>query len=446
MKLWKITLILTTLALLSGPRGRAEGGEQPWQNLGTIPVTKPSDNPLAEPVILPGNESSTTSDNAATPSAPLLDLTEKGHLAELQQQLLTARQDYRQALARNPDDAALRERYAWFLYANGYHDKECLRLLEASLRQDNASNPVGLFNAIVEVREELGLPATPLKKPAGVSSRITASSGHRNRSKAAASGGGSSKNVVKADMEPVESFKHWVFVPSYNTTFFNKGRQNWHEEDAQLYYQVNRRLTIGGEIDLLQRPPAGSNTYYSAMASYYLTKYLEVHGKISICPDPTFLATQIYSGGVIYQALPRLGVLLDYQRYNFIQGPIDQISPGLVYNFNDNTYLMGRYTRGWAFYNLEYNYYSTALSLGLPGDRKLILSFAYGTDPDAEVGASGTGVTSLSPAYTYSVFFNQPLTRDMNLFAGITYVYRETQSGNPLYEQLTPTIGCAVKF
>jgi len=210
---------------------------------------------------------------------------------------------------------------------------------------------------------------------------------------------------------------------------------------------VNRRLILGGEIDIMERPPSGTNIYYSALASWYLFKTLELHGKISICPAPTFAATQIYSGGAAWQALPRLGLLLDYQHYNFIWGPIDQINPGLVWSFSDESWLTLRYVRGWAFYNLEYNYYSAALNIALPGKRRLTMAFAYGTDPDAQIGADGTTQTNLSPAYTYSLFLTQPLTRDLNLFAGIQYCYRLTKyGGGELYEQITPTLGCTLQF
>ena len=209
---------------------------------------------------------------------------------------------------------------------------------------------------------------------------------------------------------------------------------------------MNNRLTVGGEIDILERPPSGTNTYYSGLASYYLWKFLEVHGRLSICPAPTFAATQIYSGGLIYQAAPRLGLLFDYQHYNFLQGPIDQLNPGIVWNFTDESSLALRYTRGWAYSTLEYNYYSAALNLGLPGRRKLTMAFAYGTDPDSEIGANNSNVASLSPAYTYSLFLSQPVTRDLTLLAGVQYVYRLKESGGELYQQLTPTLGCSLKF
>ena len=382
-----------------------------------------------------------------TISSPPLGLFQMAQLSESQVQLVKAREQYKAALQQNPGDMALRAKYAWFLYSNGFHDKECLRLLEMTLQSGATSDPVSCFNAIVEVRDELGLPSTPLKQPAGYVRKAPRKVSPAIPSRIARSGKSpdQEKRVVTPE-EDVESFKHWLLIPSYSYSFFNEGRQGWQEEDVQLYYRVNKKLTVGGEVDILQRPPSGTNIYYSALASYYLWKYLEVHGKISICPAPTFAATQVYSGGLIYQAMPRLGLLMDYQRYNFIQGPLDQLNPGIVFNINDDNSIVLRYVRGWAFYDLEYNYYSAALNLALPGKRRLSLAFAYGTDPDAQIGADGSNVTTLSPAYTYSVFFTQPITRDLNLFAGIQYCYRLTENNNPLYQQLTPTLGCSLRF
>ena len=433
-------MLIAVMALVStGAAIQAEPGQtnQPPEDRDPIVALPPSDPETFEPMV------------EQTISSPPLGLFQMAQLSESQSQLVKAREQYRAALQEHPEDPVIRSRYAWFLYSNGYHDKECLRLLEKSLQGGSAPDPVSFFNAIVEVRDELGLPATPLKKPVGYVRMTPGKSSAMARDNSSAQGRGKlapGKKVIEAEPTAEDTYKHWLLIPSYSYSFFNEGRQGWQEEDVQLYYRVNRKFTIGGEIDILQRPPSGTNIYYSALASYYLWKYLEIHGRISICPDPTFAATQIYSGGLIYQAAPRLGLLFDYQHYNFIQGPIDQLNPGLVYNFNDENSIAVRYVRGWAFYNLEYNYYSAALNLGLPGKRRLSLAFAYGTDPDAEVGANGNNVTSLSPAYTYSVFFTQPVTRDVNLFAGIQYCYRLTSDNAPLYQQLTPTIGLALKF
>jgi hypothetical protein len=255
------------------------------------------------------------------------------------------------------------------------------------------------------------------------------------------------KSVESAEPQPEEErIRHWVVVPTYSFVFFDNGRPSWQEGDIQLLYQFNRTLMLGAEIDIMERPPPGTDTYYSTLASYYPAKSLELHGKITISPAPLFAAKQIYAGGLEYQIMPRLGLLLDYQRFNFIQGSIDQIKPGLTVGITDGTSITLRYVRGWAFSSLEYNYYSAALSLGLVRNRRLSLAVAYGTDPNAEIGSGGSTLTSLSPAYTYSVFYTEPLTRGLSVFIGVQYVNRLMQNGNPLYTQLTPTIGSAWKF
>lgn len=422
--------ILALIAAVAWPASLlAEGGDPLWQ------VGEPL--PLANPTL--GDDKA---EAYPSPSPTSLSSTQVGELAEGQLQISKAREQYAQACAENPEDSSLREKYAWFLYSNGYHDRDCLLLLETTLQSEKCSDPVRFFNAITEVRSELKLPATTLPKPKPPATPVR--SGKRMGTNIPGKQAGVSKNTVTP--ERTDRFRHWMFTPYYDYSFFNKGRQGWQEEYAQLVYRANERFLMGAEVDVLERPPSGTNVYYSALASYYFWKWLETHAKVSICPSPTFAATQIYSGGVICQALPRLGVLLDYQRYNFIQGPIDQINPGLAYNFTDDTALVLRYVRGWAFYDLDYNYYSAALNLGLPGKRKLTLAFAYGTDPDSEIGANGSSVTSLSPAYTYSAFLNQPITRDISLFTGVQYIYRLKESGGQLYQQLTPTVGCSLSF
>ena len=410
----------------------AEGGDPLWQPSVRIRLEEPSPNPAAimPEQVAPGQEAATQ---------PGIGHRERAELLVQEQRIEAARDEYRQALEASPGDDDLRERYAWFLYSNGYHDQECLRLLTASLDSRSPGNPTGLFNALVEVGDELGIKTPPSKPPQETLPLSVKSHADTPPRKSAVEA-----KTVKPEVQ--ERVRRWTFTPYYDYSFFNKGRQGWQEEYAQILYRVNNRLTVGGEIDILERPPSGTNTYYSGLASYYLWKFLEVHGRISICPAPTFAATQIYSGGLIYQAAPRLGLLFDYQHYNFFQGPIDQLNPGIVWNFTDESSVALRYTRGWAYSTLEYNYYSAALNLGLPGRRKLTMAFAYGTDPDSEIGANNSNVASLSPAYTYSLFLTQPITRDLNLLAGVQYVYRLKESGGELYQQLTPTLGCSYKF
>ena len=83
------------------------------------------------------------------PDTSALGIYEQAELSASLQQIIKAREKYSQAYHQNPEDSRLREVYAWFLYANGFHDKETLRLLERCLKEGNSTDPAGLFNAIV---------------------------------------------------------------------------------------------------------------------------------------------------------------------------------------------------------------------------------------------------------------------------------------------------------
>jgi YaiO family outer membrane protein len=257
--------------------------------------------------------------------------------------------------------------------------------------------------------------------------------------------------VEPVEVIEAEELKRWILVPSFSWSFFNKGRESWTQEDIQLMYRVTKTFLIGAEINLMQRPPAGDDIMYSAFVSWYPWKFLEVHSKLSFTPDPDFSPDQIYAGGFEWQVMPRLTLLFDYQQFNFAtQGPIgpgsiEQLKPGLTLWYNDDIFLTFRYARGWAFNDFGYNYYSGTLNWGnLPGGGRLTVGFAYGTDPDLDFGTNETG---LSPAYTYSLFYRQPITKDLSVFGGVQYVYRLKQDSNEeLYQQLTPTLGLIWAF
>lgn len=257
--------------------------------------------------------------------------------------------------------------------------------------------------------------------------------------------------VRPVDIVQEESFKRWIIVPSFSWSFFNKGRESWQEEDLQVMYRFTKTFLLGAEIDLMQRPPAGDDIMYSVFASWYPWKFLEVHSKLSFTPEPDFSPDQIYAGGFEWQVMPRITLLFDYQQMNFsTQGPvgpgsIEQLKPGVTLWYNDDIFLTFRYARGWAFNDFGYDYYSGTLNWGnLPGGGRLTVGFAYGTDPDLDFGTNETG---LSPAYTYSLFYRQPITEDLSVFGGVQYVYRLREGGREeLYQQLTPTIGLIWKF
>lgn len=251
--------------------------------------------------------------------------------------------------------------------------------------------------------------------------------------------------------EPEVPYKRWTIVPLYTITAFNDGRAAWQEEYLEILYQPWRNLIIGTSIDIMQRPPSGTDILYSGLASWYPVKYLELHTKLSFCPDPQFSPDQIYNGGFEWLVAPRLLLLFDYTQYNFSSvapigpGSIEQIKPGFSWWFTDDIFLTFRYAHGWAYNDDNYNYYSGTLNFwNMPGGGRLSVGLAYGTDPDLDFG---TGDTSLSNAWIGSVFYQQPVTENFAVVAGLQYVYRlrENNSGQ-LYQQWSPTIGGVWKF
>jgi hypothetical protein len=241
-------------------------------------------------------------------------------------------------------------------------------------------------------------------------------------------------------------FKRWTIVPLYTFTAFNDGRAGWQQEYIEILYQPLSNLILGTSVDIMQRPPSGTDILYSGLASWYPVKYLELHSKLSFCPDPQFAPNQIYNGGLEYQAAPRLLLLFDYTQYNFSSvaplgpGSIEQIKPGFSWWFNDDVFFTFRYAQGWAFNDDNYNYYAGTMNFwNMPGGGRLTVGLAYGTDPDLDFG---TGDTSLSNAWIGSLFYRQPITESFALIAGLQYVYRlrENNAGQ-LYQQWAPTIG-----
>jgi YaiO family outer membrane protein len=190
---------------------------------------------------------------------------------------------------------------------------------------------------------------------------------------------------------------------------------------------------------------------YSFNASWYPLKKLEVHGEISYTPDADFLPNEIYSVGLRYMLNPQVSLLFDVEQLNFdsdfpaFEDDITQIKPGVSFWFTEKSFVTFRYTHGWVHSQVDYDYYSAAVTIGdMPYNGQLTLGFAYGTDPDLDFGLTGA---TLSNAYILSIFYKQPINPDLSVFAGVEYVYREhPNNGGQLYQKITPTIGLSWKF
>jgi len=248
------------------------------------------------------------------------------------------------------------------------------------------------------------------------------------------SSAGASADLGVEEAVPVEK---WALIPMFSFSSLS-GRPSWEEYDTQLFYKIKPNLTIGGEVDVRNRPPAGTDTLYSALVSYSPWKQLEVHGEISLGPNVSFSPQQIYQVGFELRPLSKVSFLLDYQHFNYHTGQIDQVKPGITYWFSDETFFTARYAHGWAFGDTQYDGFGGRLNLGLPGKRRVILGYWHGSDPERDIGVSNTIAVK---GDAYSLFFQQPLRRNLDLIVGVEYEHHPHS-----YNRTTGTVGFSLKF
>jgi YaiO family outer membrane protein len=263
---------------------------------------------------------------------------------------------------------------------------------------------------------------------------------------------GSPAETIPIEQTQDEPANPWTLVPSYSWSFFNKGRDSWQKESIDLYYYLAaEKLLLGASFDRFHRPPNGDDIVYGFTATWYARPDLELHGEISLTQDADFLPNERYSVGLQYRLNQQIGFLFDVEHMEFgsyaptWENGLTQIRPGLSYWFTEKSFVTLRYTHGWVHGEADYDYYSAKINFGdLPRDGQLSIGLAYGTDPDLGFGTIGT---ALSDAYTFSIFYKEPINPDLSIFAGVEYVYRlRPDNGRELYQMWTPTIGLSWKF
>jgi len=262
-----------------------------------------------------------------------------------------------------------------------------------------------------------------------------------------------SDGITSPEQLGIDPAYQWTLVPAYSWSFFNKGRDSWQEESLDLYYYLEKeKVLLGTSIEIMHRPPSGTDIMYGLNASWYALDNLELHGGVSLTQDADFLPSERYSLGLQYRLNQDLGLLFDVEQLNFgsyapewEDDGITQIKPGISYWFTDNTYMTLRYTHGWVHDQADIDCYSAKVNFGdLPRDGQLSIGVTYGTDPDLEFGTNGT---TLSDAYTFSIFYKEPIKPNLAIFAGLEYVYRfQANSDREVYQMWIPTIGLSWKF
>lgn len=235
----------------------------------------------------------------------------------------------------------------------------------------------------------------------------------------------------------MDATERWVFVSLFSHSGLSNGRDDWNEAEFELAYRVNPKFILGGRADVRDREQA-TDTLYSALFSYQARPDFEWHGALRLTPDADFAARQTYAAGLEWRSSPRVSLLLDVERLNFSEGPVDQYKPGLTYWFTEKTYLTGRYTYGRAFHEERYDAGSLRLNIGLSDDRRLIFGIAHGADPEKDPAVPGVILTT---ADSYSLFYHVPLRPSLELIVGAEYEDRRD-----IYHRTTATVGFVRRF
>ena len=244
-------------------------------------------------------------------------------------------------------------------------------------------------------------------------------------------------DAAPPETPPQEPSAPWTLTPLYSHSGLSGDRSDWDTLDLQLLRRVTPQLILGVVVDAQRRPP-DTDVGIGGSFSWYPLRTLEWRGAATAVPSASFLPRQTYTTGVEWRAGTLISMALDYKRQNFSDGPINQWTPALTLWFSDETWLTGRYTRGRAFGEEDFNAYAILLNLGMPASGRLTLAYAHGTDPEKDPGIPGVILTN---ATTYAAYYRFPLRRGFDLIVGAEY---EDRPG--IYTKTTGSVGFNASF
>jgi YaiO family outer membrane protein len=239
------------------------------------------------------------------------------------------------------------------------------------------------------------------------------------------------------DALPASAAEPWTLTSLYSHSRLSGGRPDWNSVDVRLLDQATPQLGLGVFVDAQRRPP-DTDVGYGGSFSWLPLRTLEWRGAAMAVPGASFLPEQTYATGLEWRANALLSLALDYRHQSFSEGPINQVTPAVTVWFSDDTSLTGRYTRGRAFAAQDYDAYAFVFNAGMPGEGRLTLAFAHGTDPEKDPGIPGVILTTATSYYAY---YRLPLRHGFDLIVGAEY---EDRPG--VYTRTTGTLGLNAKF
>jgi YaiO family outer membrane protein len=231
----------------------------------------------------------------------------------------------------------------------------------------------------------------------------------------------------------------WTLTTLYSHSWLSGGRPDWDTVDVRLLDQATPQLGLGVFVDAQRRPP-DTDVGYGGSFSWLPIRTLEWRGAAMDVPGASFLPEQTYATGLEWRASALISLALDYRHQSFSEGPINQVTPAVTVWLSDDdaTSLTVRYSRGRAFAAQDYDAYAIVFNAGMPGDGRLTLAFAHGTDPEKDPGIPGVILTTATSYYAY---YRLPLRHGFDLIVGAEY---EDRPG--IYTRTTGTVGLNAKF
>lgn len=238
-----------------------------------------------------------------------------------------------------------------------------------------------------------------------------------------------------AQMEAPVANDDWTISTLYTHSSLSGGRGDWDELDTSLYYRFNPKVV--GSIRLDARQRSGDTDLIKEIGvEVYPSPRWDFRASIAHVSDPDFTYERAAALGVTWHASPRLDLLLDAKRYEFADGNITEVRPGVGVQLAANTRLTATYIHGSAYGQRSYDGGALRLDQTFANRSRLSLGVATGADPERAT----TGVL-LSRSKSASVYYQFPVRQNMEIIVGAE---REWRSGS--YNRTGVSAGLVVRF
>ena len=225
----------------------------------------------------------------------------------------------------------------------------------------------------------------------------------------------------------------------YGRSFLDGGREDWDDFDLELVARLNPNLIVMVGSNARRREGETDVMYRTSLA-YFPNKTLELHWGLALTPGADFSARQKHNIGLEWRGNSRVSVGLDLERLNYDAGPVDQVTPGVIFwlSEDDRTFFNAAWTFGHAFHDRYFDAQNLKLVFGLSGNRSLRFGYYHGEQPEEDPSVPGT---LLLNSDIVSAYYHVPIREKIELIMGVEY-----EDLRDVYDRTTATFGVTSRF